>query len=197
MDSHHFKAVGLLDIPDEMPNLKRLSERNPATNREKRIRPGPRILRRIRNAHEHTDIPVEGTEENYFSNALFEAWHLGQWYTEAVILSRCEYLETISKPVAKIMVVRKDDIGLLVTPILTFPRQGLTGVGIWCIPLRDDRFLRVRRRARMWFRKQQCPCQPVCLVPKRRQTAMCLPSPQIYTYPYKPVKGEGTFEIVS
>ena len=50
-------------------------------------------------------------------------------------------------------------------------------VCIWCFPLRDDRFLRVRRRARMWFRKQQCPCQPVCLVPKRRQKAICLPSP--------------------
>ena len=43
----------------------------------------------------------------------------------------------------------------------------LTGVGIWCFPLRDDRFLQVRRRARMWFRKQQYPCQPVCLAPKR------------------------------
>ena len=43
----------------------------------------------------------------------------------------------------------------------------LTGVGIWCSPLRDDRFLQVRRRARMWFRKQQYPCQPVCLAPKR------------------------------
>ena len=59
----------------------------------------------------------------------------------------------------------------------------LTGVGIWCFPLRDDRFLRVRRRARMWVRKQQYPCQPICLVPKRRQKAICLPSPQIYTYP--------------
>ena len=35
----------------------------------------------------------------------------------------------------------------------------------------------------MWVRKQQYPCQPVCLVPKRRQKAICLPSPQIYTYP--------------
>ncbi len=48
-----------------------------------------------------------------------------------------------------------------------FPGRGLTGVGIWCFPLRDDRFLQVRRRARMWFRKQQYPCQPVCLAPKR------------------------------
>ena len=59
----------------------------------------------------------------------------------------------------------------------------LTRVCIWCFPLRDDRFLRVRRRARMWFRKQQCPGQPVCLVPKRCQKAICLPSPQIDTYP--------------
>ena len=64
-------------------------------------------------------------------------------------------------------------------------QRPLIGVCIWCFPLRYDRFLRVRRRARTWFRKQQCPCQPVCLVPKRRQKAMCLPSPQIYTYPYK------------
>ena len=35
----------------------------------------------------------------------------------------------------------------------------------------------------MWVRKQQYPCQPICLVPKRRQKAICLPSPQIYTYP--------------
>ena len=33
-------------------------------------------------------------------------------------------LETISKLVAKITVVRKDDIALRVTPILTFPHQG-------------------------------------------------------------------------
>ena len=44
------------------------------------------------------------------------------------------------------------------------PATRLTRVCIWCFPLRDDRFLRVRRRARMWLRKQQCPCQPVCLL---------------------------------
>ena len=38
----------------------------------------------------------------------------------------------------------------------------------------------------MWFRKQQCPCQPVCLVLKRRRKAICIPSPQIYTYPCQP-----------
>ena len=38
----------------------------------------------------------------------------------------------------------------------------------------------------MWVRKQQYPCQPICLVPKRRQKAICLPSPQIYTYPCQP-----------
>jgi hypothetical protein len=32
-------------------------------------------------------------------------------------------LETISKPAAKIIIVAKGDIRLLVTPILTFPRQ--------------------------------------------------------------------------
>ena len=35
----------------------------------------------------------------------------------------------------------------------------------------------------MWVRKQQYPCQPICLVPQRPQKAICLPSPQIYTYP--------------
>ena len=69
---------------------------------------------------------------------------------------------------------------------VTLPRGGLIGVCIWCFPLRDDRFLRVRRRARMWFRKQQFPCQTVCLVQKRCQKAFCLPSPQIYTYPCQP-----------
>ena len=62
----------------------------------------------------------------------------------------------------------------------------LTGVCIWCFPLRDDRFLRVRRRAGMWFRKQQYPCQPGCLVPKRRRKAISLPSPQ---YLYIPLSG--------
>ena len=38
-------------------------------------------------------------------------------------LNICD-LETISKLVAKITVVRKDDIALRVTPILTFPHQG-------------------------------------------------------------------------
>ena len=42
----------------------------------------------------------------------------------------------------------------------------------------------------MWVRKQQYPCQPICLVPKRRQKAICLPSPQIYTYPYQCVHQE-------
>ena len=67
-----------------------------------------------------------------------------------------------------------------------FPQEHLTGVCIWCFPLRDDRFPRVRRRARMWVRKQQYPCQPVCLAPKRCRKAICLPSPQIYTYPCQP-----------
>ena len=62
----------------------------------------------------------------------------------------------------------------------------LTGVCIWCFPLRDDRFLRVRRRAGMWFRKQQYPCQPGCLAPKRRRKAISLPSPQ---YLYIPLSG--------
>ena len=47
----------------------------------------------------------------------------------------------------------------------------LTGVGIWCFPLRDDRFLRVRWRAGMRFRKQQYPRQPGCLAPKRCRKA--------------------------
>ena len=50
----------------------------------------------------------------------------------------------------------------------------------------------------MWVRKQQYPCQPICLVPKRRQKAICLPSPQIYTYPCQGVDPEGQFsELVS
>ena len=69
---------------------------------------------------------------------------------------------------------------------LDTPQVPLTGVCIWCFPLRCHRFLRVRRRARTWFRKQQCPGQPVCLAPKRCRKAISLPSPQIYTYPYKP-----------
>ena len=65
----------------------------------------------------------------------------------------------------------------------------LTGVCIWCFPLRDDRFLRVRRRAGMWFRKQQYPCQPGCLAPKRRRKAISLPSPQYLYIPLSGVQG--------
>ena len=53
-------------------------------------------------------------------------------------------------------------------------------------PLRYDRFLRIRRRAGMWFRKQQNHCQPVCLAPKRCRKAISLPSPQ---YLYIPLSG--------
>ena len=42
----------------------------------------------------------------------------------------------------------------------------LTGVCNWCFQLREDGFLRVRRRAWMWFRMQQYSRQPVCLVPE-------------------------------
>ena len=51
----------------------------------------------------------------------------------------------------------------------------------------------------MWVRKQQYPCQPICLVPKRRQKAICLPSPQIYTYPCQlsPTGAELLFEVFS
>ena len=50
--------------------------------------------------------------------------------------------------------------------------------------LRYDRFLRIRRRTGMWFRKQQNHCQPVCLAPKRWRKAISLPSPQ---YLYRPL----------
>ena len=78
-----------LDIPDEMPNLRRLYKRNPA--KIKGIKPGPSILSDVRNAHEHPEIQLHGTEEDHHTKALFEAWHLGQWYTEAVVLGRCSY----------------------------------------------------------------------------------------------------------
>ena len=38
----------------------------------------------------------------------------------------------------------------------------------------------------MWFRKQQYPCQPVCLAPKRCRKAISLPSLQ---YLYIPLSG--------
>ena len=78
-----------LDIPDKMPNLRKLHERNPPKNEG--IKPGPSILNHIRNAHEHSDKQLYGTEEDYYTKALFEAWHLGQQYTEAIVLSRCGY----------------------------------------------------------------------------------------------------------
>ena len=78
-----------LDIPDDMPNLRQLYEKN--RQPKDPLKPGPSIAKRIRDSHEHPETPILGTEEDYYTKALFEAWHLGQWYTEAVVLSRCGY----------------------------------------------------------------------------------------------------------
>ena len=94
-------------------------------------------------------------------------------------------IETANAPAARVAVVSAARSAFRRGIAQTFTPP-LIGVGIWCFPLRDDRFLRIRRRAGMWSRKQQCPGQPVCLAPKRSQEAFCLPSPQIYTYPCQP-----------
>ena len=44
----------------------------------------------------------------------------------------------------------------------------------------------------MWFRKQQYPCQPGCLAPKRRRKAISPPSPQ---YLYIPLSGGGAITL--
>ena len=72
---------------------------------------------------------------------------------------------------------------------LYIPLSGLTGVCIWCFPLRDDRFLRVRWRAGMRFRKQQYPRQPGCLAPKRCRKAISIPSPQYLYIPLSAIRG--------
>ena len=46
----------------------------------------------------------------------------------------------------------------------------------------------------MWFRKQQYPCQPVCLAPKRCRKAISLPSPQ-YLYLPLSVIAEGGEQV--
>ena len=46
----------------------------------------------------------------------------------------------------------------------------------------------------MWFRKQQYPCQPGCLAPKRRRNAISLPSPQYLYIPHIPRSAPPTGE---
>lgn len=97
------KAAGVsLDIPTECPNLKRIYDDNPKWERQRTERinqrggsledePGPRTLREIRDHFEHPIRKVKGIDAEYGGLALYEAWHLGQWYIETAILERCGY----------------------------------------------------------------------------------------------------------
>ena len=90
------KSAGLdLNIPDECPNLQLLYRRNPKWTKSKRqnhqLQPGPRALSELRGHFEHPKRPVRGLGADYAGQALFEAWHLSQWYLETIILHKCGY----------------------------------------------------------------------------------------------------------
>ena len=84
-----------LDIPTECPNLQKLYDDNPKWERKRNgdpdNEPGPWTLRKIRVHFEHPKSKIRGIDAEYAGLALYEAWHLGQWYIETVILERCGY----------------------------------------------------------------------------------------------------------
>lgn len=84
-----------LDIPPEFENLQKLYDDNPRwTNRGHSasiMGPGPTALRELRDHYEHPARKINGLNNDYAGLALYEAWHLGQWYLETLILHRCGY----------------------------------------------------------------------------------------------------------
>ena len=89
--SADLKITGIsLNIPAECPNLQRLSNSNPAWAKQK-LEPGPGALRELRNHFVHPAKPINGLKDSYAGQALYEAWQLGQWYLETIVLARCGY----------------------------------------------------------------------------------------------------------
>ena len=92
------KKAGVgLDIPAECPNLQKLYDNNPEwakkRNKEPHNEPGPFALRELRRHFEHPKSKIKGLMDDYAGHALYEAWHLGQWYLETIILYKCRYIE--------------------------------------------------------------------------------------------------------
>ncbi len=85
------KNAGIyLDIPIECSNLQQLYHANPKWAEPTRPS-GPVVLRHLRNCFEHPTKPVKGLKDDYATAAMYEAWHLGQWYLESLILHKCGY----------------------------------------------------------------------------------------------------------
>ena len=86
-----------LSVPSECPNLQRLFEANQTainkrSRRSKQVTgTGQQILRALRDHFEHPTFTLIGIADNYAGQALYEAWQLGQWYLETLILHRCGY----------------------------------------------------------------------------------------------------------
>ena len=90
------KTAGVnTDIPAECANLQKLYSRNPRWanlgSSASTMGSGPTALRELRDSYEHPARRINDLNENYAGAALFEAWHLGQWYLETIILHRCGY----------------------------------------------------------------------------------------------------------
>ena len=88
-------AGASLDIPAECPNLQKLYCNNPKWAKRRdgipHNEPGPLALREIRSHFEQPKSKIKGLGDEYAGHALYEAWHLGQWYLETIILDRCGY----------------------------------------------------------------------------------------------------------
>ena len=86
-------AGASLSIPAELTNLQALYDRNLAKWRKDPtpLKPGPRILRALRDRFEHPENRLRGMGESYAQQAFYEAWHLSQWYLETLILHDIGY----------------------------------------------------------------------------------------------------------
>ncbi len=88
------KCAGLnLNIPDECRNLQALYENNPewAKSQKYQLASGPKVLRELRDYFEHPKNKINALDAKYAERAMFEAWHLSQWYLETIILNKCGY----------------------------------------------------------------------------------------------------------
>ena len=86
-------AGASLSIPAELTNLKALYDKNRAKWKRDQtpLKPGPRILRELRDRFEHPEPKLRGLEESYAQEAFYEAWHLSQWYLETLVLHSMGY----------------------------------------------------------------------------------------------------------
>lgn len=78
------------DIPAECSNLQWLYDQNSDWS-EDDAPSGPSVLNHLRNSFEHPKKPVNGQQTTYWEDAIYEAWHLSQWYLETLILYKNGY----------------------------------------------------------------------------------------------------------